>query len=87
MKKKNRKAENPFHLRTICLLCCALQNFLVCQLCKSSCELFHKMAHQKYLMFIDCSRKVAEKNSENPMNGSTDILNELLADEEWLAQV
>lgn len=45
------------------------------------------MAHQKYLMFIECSRKVAEKNSENPMNGTTDILNELLADEVWLAQV
>lgn len=38
-------------------------------------------------MYIECSRKVAEKNSENPMNGTTHILNELLADEEWLTQV
>lgn len=49
--------------------------------------MFHKMAHQKYATYIECARKVAEKNSENPMNGSTDILNELLADDDWVAEV
>lgn len=38
-------------------------------------------------MFIECSKKVAEKNSQDPMKGTTVILNELLADEVWLAQV
>lgn len=38
-------------------------------------------------MFIECSKKVAQKNAQNPLKGTTDILNELLADESWLAQV
>lgn len=67
------------------LLC--FQDFLLCHTCKVRCELFHKVSHQKYLMFIECSRKVAEKNSQDPMKLTTVILNELLADETWLAQV
>lgn len=51
------------------------------------CELFHKIAHQKYLMFMQCSKKVSEKNEQDPTKGTTVILNELLADEIWLAEV
>lgn len=63
------------------------QDFLLCRGCMTRCELFHKIAHQKYLMFMQCSKKVAEKNGEDPNKGTTVILNELLADEAWLAQV
>lgn len=35
-------------------------------------------------MFMQCSKKVAERNGQDP---TTTILNELLADEAWLAQV
>lgn len=38
-------------------------------------------------MYIECAKKVAEKNSQDPTKGSTVILNELLADDVWLAQV
>lgn len=38
-------------------------------------------------MFMQCSNKVQEKNREDPTKGTTVILNELLADESWLAQV
>lgn len=36
---------------------------------------------------MQCSNKVQEKNREDPTKGTTVILNELLADESWLAQV
>lgn len=38
-------------------------------------------------MYIECAKKVAEKNAQDPSKGSTVILNELLADDVWLAQV
>lgn len=38
-------------------------------------------------MFMQCSKKVAEKNEQDPTKGTTVILNELLADEVWLAEV
>lgn len=38
-------------------------------------------------MYIECAKKVAEKNVLDPMKATTVILNELLADEVWLAQV
>lgn len=38
-------------------------------------------------MYIECAKKVAEKNMQDPNKGTTVILNELLADNVWLAQV
>ncbi|XP_031620597.1 putative GPI-anchored protein pfl2 isoform X2 [Contarinia nasturtii] len=63
------------------------KDFLLCRSCLTQCELLHKIAHQKYLMFMQCSQKVAEKNAQDPTKGSTVILNELLADEAWLGQL
>lgn len=59
----------------------------MCRSCLARCELFHKITHQKYLMYIECAKKVAEKSRLDRSKGSTVILNELLADEVWLAQV
>lgn len=36
---------------------------------------------------MQCSKKVSEKNELDPTKGTTVILNELLADEIWLAEV
>lgn len=38
-------------------------------------------------MYIECAKKVAEKNSQDATKNTTVILNELLADEAWLSQV
>lgn len=56
-------------------------------MCAARVELYHKITHQKYLMYVECAKKVAEKNMQDPNKGTTVILNELLADNVWLAQV
>lgn len=38
-------------------------------------------------MYIECAKKVTDINSQDPTKATTVILNELLADEMWLAQV
>lgn len=38
-------------------------------------------------MFLECARKVADKRIMDPKKDTTIILNELLADENWLNQV
>lgn len=49
--------------------------------------LYNKVAHQKYLMFLECARRVTDKKVADPHKDTTIILNELLADELWLNQV
>ena len=63
------------------------QDFLLCSVCVGRVELYNKVAHQKYLMYIECAKRVAEKRSSDPYKDTTIILNELLADEAWLNQV
>ncbi|KAK7791246.1 hypothetical protein R5R35_000976 [Gryllus longicercus] len=60
------------------------KDFLLCNTCLAQMELYHKVAHQKYLMFIECSQRVAEKRNQND---TTVILNELLANETWLNEL
>lgn len=64
-----------------------LQNFFICWTCAKRVELFNKITHQKYLMYIECAKRVAEKRGLDPHKDTTFILNELLADENWLNQV
>lgn len=59
----------------------------MCRICSTRVELFNKVAHQKYLMYIECAKRVADKRSQDPHKDTTIILNELLADEAWLTQV
>lgn len=63
------------------------QEFLVCATCCSRVQLYSRISHQKYLMYAECSKRVAEKRMQNPSKDTTVILNELLADEVWLSQV
>jgi hypothetical protein len=67
--------------------CVLFQDFLLCSVCVGRVELYNKVAHQKYLMYIECAKRVAEKRSSDPYKDTTIILNELLADEAWLNQV
>ncbi|KAF5302320.1 hypothetical protein FQA39_LY10359 [Lamprigera yunnana] len=63
------------------------KDFVMCRQCASQVELFNKITHQKYLMYIECAKRVAEKRATDPHKDTTCILNELLADEYWLTQV
>lgn len=59
----------------------------MCQDCDGKLRIFNKVAHQKYLMFMESSKMVAAKKAEDSSKDTAVILNELLADEEWLHQV
>uniref|UniRef100_A0A8D8YGE6 DUF4211 domain-containing protein n=1 Tax=Cacopsylla melanoneura TaxID=428564 RepID=A0A8D8YGE6_9HEMI len=61
-----------------------IKDLLMCLKCIEHVELLSKVAHQKYLMFIECAKRVNEKRSSDETKDTTVILNELLADEVWL---
>ncbi|XP_038213776.1 dentin sialophosphoprotein-like isoform X1 [Zerene cesonia] len=63
------------------------KEFLVCSTCCGRVQLYSRISHQKYLMYSECSKRVAEKRLQNPNKDTTVILNELLADEPWLSQL
>ncbi|XP_026491595.2 mucin-12-like isoform X1 [Vanessa tameamea] len=63
------------------------KEFLVCTPCCGRVQLYSRISHQKYLMYAECSKRVAEKRMQNPSKDTTVILNELLADEVWLSQL
>ncbi|XP_063823329.1 mucin-2-like isoform X1 [Ostrinia nubilalis] len=63
------------------------KEFLVCASCCGRVQLYSRISHQKYLMYAECSKRVAEKRMQNPSKDTTVILNELLADEVWLSQL
>lgn len=63
------------------------KDFLMCRICSERVELMNKITHQKYLMYIECAKRVSEKRSTDPNKDTTCILNELLADESWLNQL
>ncbi|KAI8440329.1 hypothetical protein MSG28_001669 [Choristoneura fumiferana] len=63
------------------------KEFLVCATCCGRVQLYSRISHQKYLMYAECSKRVAGKRMQNPSKDTTLILNELLADEVWLSQL
>lgn len=60
---------------------------MVCKACSIKIDIFHKVSHQKYLLFSDCKYRTLKMNQDYPNRASTDILNALLADQLWLAAV
>ncbi|CAG9767032.1 unnamed protein product [Ceutorhynchus assimilis] len=63
------------------------KDFFMCRICVSRVELASKVIHQKYLMYIECAKRVSEKRTSDSTKDTTCILNELLADEHWLNQL
>lgn len=63
------------------------KDFLLCKVCVSRVELYNKVAHQKYHMYVECAKRVADKRACNSSKDSMEILNELLADELWLREL
>ncbi|XP_074037653.1 uncharacterized protein isoform X2 [Leptinotarsa decemlineata] len=63
------------------------KDFLMCRICATHVELLSKVTHQKYLMYIECAKRVSEKRTTDTTKDTTCILNELLADESWLNQL
>lgn len=53
----------------------------------TQCELFHKVAHQKYLMFVQCSKKVSEKCRGGRKKDAIAILSKLMEDGSWIDEV
>lgn len=60
---------------------------MICLDCIKWVQLYNKLVHQKYIMYIECAKRVAETRSEDKNKDTTVILNELLAEEEWLKKV
>lgn len=50
-------------------------------------QLYNKLVHQKYIMYIECAKRVTENKRSDPNKDTTVVLNELLADERWLSKV
>jgi len=60
------------------------RNFSVCEDCSRLCSLFHKLHHQKQTLYTMCFEIVEKRKTENPGIDTTQILNQLLADDTWL---
>ncbi|XKL65312.1 hypothetical protein PGB90_008732 [Kerria lacca] len=58
----------------------------LCGSCVREIKLFNKIWHQKYHVFVECAKYVSKKKSDDKSKGTTDILNELLADNNWLSK-
>ncbi|XP_065214388.1 uncharacterized protein LOC135841378 [Planococcus citri] len=59
----------------------------LCRSCSREVKLFNRIWHQKYHTFVECAKYVSKKKSEDKTKGTTDVLNELLADTNWLSKL
>ena len=64
-----------------------LKDSFLCSVCVRRVELSNKVAHQKYLMYIECATRVTEKRSSDSYKVTTIIISELLTDKAWLSRV
>uniref|UniRef100_T1PHZ1 DUF4211 domain-containing protein n=1 Tax=Musca domestica TaxID=7370 RepID=T1PHZ1_MUSDO len=63
------------------------KDILLCRICAARADIFHKIAHEKYNLYVNCSRRVSELQAENPNKSSTEILNDLLAEHNWIDEL
>ncbi|XP_055857096.1 uncharacterized protein LOC129919977 isoform X2 [Episyrphus balteatus] len=63
------------------------KDILLCRICAARADIFHKIAHEKYNLFAICTRRVGEHQKELPGKSSTDILNDLLAENNWVDEL
>jgi len=60
------------------------RNFSVCEECSRLCNLYHRLHHQKQKLYMMCSEIVERRKTDAPGIDTTQILNQLLADDTWL---
>jgi len=60
------------------------RNFSVCEECSRLCTLYHRLHHQKQKLYMMCSEIVEKRKTDAPGIDTTQILNQLLADDTWL---
>eukprot|EP00092_Neocalanus_flemingeri_P012349 GFUD01013315.1.p1 GENE.GFUD01013315.1~~GFUD01013315.1.p1 ORF type:complete len:1215 (-),score=291.42 GFUD01013315.1:329-3973(-) len=60
------------------------RNFSVCKECSRLCHLYHRLHHQKQKLYMMCSEIVERRKTDSPGIDTTQILNQLLADDTWL---
>ena len=63
------------------------QNFSVCEDCRTLCGLYHRLHHMKQKLYVMCSEIVEKRKEDSPGIDTTQILNQLLADDVWLETV
>jgi len=61
-------------------------SFELCQKCDKLTELYHKLTHQKYLLYQVCQTVIDSRKKSSPSMESATVLNELLADSKWLKE-
>ncbi|XP_040569242.1 uncharacterized protein [Lepeophtheirus salmonis] len=62
------------------------RNFSICNSCSRLASLYHRLSHNKQKMFQVCSKLVEVNSRSNPNKDTTLLLNELLANDDWLDQ-
>ncbi|KAL7732992.1 hypothetical protein ACLKA6_002799 [Drosophila palustris] len=63
------------------------KDIVLCRICAARADLFHKIAHEKFNLFINCSQRVSEQQQQFPDKTSTEILNDLLAEHNWIDEL
>ena len=83
--KSHESTTLDFRLKFLMLF--QFQNFSVCEDCSKLCQLYHNLHHQKQKLYVMCSEIVEKRKTTCPGIDTTQILNQLLADDSWLETV
>ena len=84
----NRNKSHPGFLDNWSILSFIFcQNFSVCEDCGTLCGLYHRLHHMKQKLYVMCSEIVEKRKEDSPGIDTTQILNQLLADDVWLETV
>lgn len=63
------------------------QNFNVCESCSHISQLYNKVSHQKYDYYSQCKAKVTNMRVADSKKATTTILQDLLANDDWITKV
>ena len=59
----------------------------MCEDCGILCSLYHRLVHMKQKLYVMCAEIVEKRKEDSPGIDTTQILNQLLADDVWLETV